>query len=170
MASVCLKAKATATAVTRPGTSGPDLTDIGARRGPAYLRTAIVDPEAEVPENFASYRKLIYRPDNFLCVRVVTNDGKQIAGVRVDEDTVTIQIPDGHDRLYSFRKDELRELNRDWGESPMPSYKTSYEKRAFGIGAAGFDRVSGVVAGGAMKTLLLPCALAGAVLTAFGVE
>lgn len=107
----------------RGGRLGPDLTDIGARRGPAYLRTALVDPQAEVPENFASYRKLIYTPDNFLWVRVVTHDGKQIAGVRVDEDTFTIQIRDARDRLYSFRKGELRELHKDWGKSPMPSYK-----------------------------------------------
>ncbi len=110
------------------GRMGPDLTDIGARRGPAYLRTALTDPEVEVPENFASYRKLIYTPDNFLWVRAVTNDGKQIAGVRVDEDTFTIQIRDTRDQLYSFRKDELRELNKDWGKSPMPSYKSVFSE------------------------------------------
>ena len=110
------------------GRLGPDLTDIGARRGPAYLRTAIIDPQAEVPENFASYRKLIYTPDNFLWVRVVTNDGKEIAGVRVDEDTFTIQIRDVGDHLYSFRKDELRELHKDWGKSPMPSYKNVFSE------------------------------------------
>jgi putative heme-binding domain-containing protein len=113
---------------TGSGRLGPDLTDIGARRGPAYLRTAILDPEAEVPENFASYRKLIFTPDNFLWLRVVTNDGKQIAGARVDEDTFTIQIRDTNDRLYSFRKDELRELHKDWGKSPMPSYKSVFSE------------------------------------------
>lgn len=110
------------------GRLGPDLTDIGARRGAAYLRTAIVDPEAEVPENFASYRKLIYMPDNFLWVRAVTNDGREIAGARVDEDTFTIQIRDARDHLYSFRKEELRELHKDWGKSPMPSYRNVFSE------------------------------------------
>ena len=110
------------------GRLGPDLTDIGARRGPAYLRAAIVDPEAEVPENFASYRKLIYTPDNFLWVRVVTNDGEQIAGVRVDEDTFTIQLRDTGDHLYSFRKSELKELHEDWGKSPMPSFQGKFSE------------------------------------------
>ena len=105
------------------GRFGPDLTDIGSRRGPAYLRESVLNPEAEVPDNFASYRKLIYMPDNFLLVRVVTKDGNQVSGVRVDEDTFTIQIRDDHDRLYSFRKDDLRELHEDWGKSPMPAYK-----------------------------------------------
>ena len=62
-------------------------------------------------------------PDNFLRVRVVTQDGKAISGVRVDEDTFTIQIRDDSDHLYSFRKNELRELHKDWGKSPMPSYR-----------------------------------------------
>ncbi len=110
------------------GRLGPDLTDIGARRGPAYLRAALIEPEAEVPENFASYRKLIYTPDNFLWVRAVTNDGKQITGVRVDEDTFTIQIRDVRDHIYSFRKDELKELHKDWGKSPMPSYKNVFSE------------------------------------------
>lgn len=105
------------------GRLGPDLTDIGSKRGPAYLRAALAEPEAEVPENFAFYRKLIYTPDNFLVVRVVTKEGTPITGVRVDEDTFTIQIRDYMDHVYSFRKDELRELHKDWGKSPMPSYK-----------------------------------------------
>ena len=107
----------------RGGRLGPDLTEIGTKRSPAYLRTSLLDPEADVPENFSSYRKVIYMPDNFLRVRVVTQDGKAISGVRVDEDTFTIQIRDDSDHLYSFRKNELRELHKDWGKSPMPSYR-----------------------------------------------
>jgi putative heme-binding domain-containing protein len=107
----------------RGGRTGPDLTDIGARRSPAHLRTSILDPEAEVPETFAVYRRIIYVPDNFLQVRLMTKDGRQITGVRVDEDTFTIQVRDYSDRILSFRKDELRELHKDWGKSPMPSYR-----------------------------------------------
>ncbi len=107
----------------RGGRMGPDLTDIGARRGPEFLRTALVDPEAEVPETFSVYRRVIYMPDNFLLVRVVTRDGARILGVRVNEDTFSIQVRDFADRIYSFRKEELRELDEDWGKSPMPSYR-----------------------------------------------
>lgn len=107
----------------RGGRIGPDLTNIGERRGPANLRQSLLEPEAETPENFAQYRKVIYMPDNYLRVRVVTSDGKQITGARVDEDTFTIQIRDDASRIYSFRKDGLKELHEDWGKSPMPSYR-----------------------------------------------
>jgi cytochrome c oxidase cbb3-type subunit 3 len=107
----------------RGGRLGPDLTQIGEKRSPSNLRTSILDPEAEVPENFASYRKVIYAPDNFLRIRAVTQDGKQISGVRVNEDTFTIQIRDAADKIYSFRKSELRDLQKDWGKSPMPSFR-----------------------------------------------
>ena len=107
----------------RGGHMGPDLSEIGTKRGPAYLRTSLLEPEAEVPENFSSYRKVIFIPDNYLRVRAVTKDGTTVTGLRVDEDTFTIQIRDDRDRLYSFNKDELRELHKDWGKSPMPSYR-----------------------------------------------
>jgi putative heme-binding domain-containing protein len=110
----------------RGGRVGPDLTDIGARRGPAYLRTSILEPEAEIPENFASYRKVIYVPDNYLRVHAVTQDGKEISGARVDEDTFSIQIRDDQDHVYSLRKAELKDLRKDWGKSPMPSYKGAF--------------------------------------------
>ncbi len=112
----------------RGGRIGPDLTNIGERRGPANLRQSVLDPEAETPENFAQYRKVIYMPDNYLRVRVVTSDGKQIAGARVDEDTFTIQIRDDASRIYSFRKDQLKELHKDWGKSPMPSYRGAFSE------------------------------------------
>jgi len=106
----------------RGGRVGPDLTGIGTMRGPEHLRESLLDPEAGIPDTFTSYRRVIFMPDNFLQVRVVTRDGSRITGVRVNEDTFTIQIRDYSDRIYSFRKDDLRELLKDWGKSPMPSY------------------------------------------------
>jgi cytochrome c oxidase cbb3-type subunit III len=116
----------------RGGRIGPDLTNIGERRGPANLRQSVLEPEAETPENFAQYRKVIYMPDNYLRVRVVTSDGKQIAGARVDEDTFTIQIRDDASLIYSLRKDELKELHEDWGKSPMPSYRGVFTESEVG--------------------------------------
>src|SRR5436309_6928424 len=60
---------------------GPELTEIGARRGAARLRSAVLDPESVVPESF-------------LQVRLVTKDGRRIMGVRLNEDTFTTQIRD----------------------------------------------------------------------------
>jgi putative heme-binding domain-containing protein len=102
---------------------GPDLTEIGTKRGPENLRQSLLDPEAEVADTFAVYRRVIFIPDNFLQIRVTMRDGHRITGVRVNEDAFTIQIRDGSDRIYSFRKEELFELHKDWGRSPMPSYR-----------------------------------------------
>jgi cytochrome c oxidase cbb3-type subunit 3 len=110
----------------RGGRFGPDLTTIGEKRSPSNLRTSILDPEAEVPENFASYRKVIYAPDNFLQIRATTADGKTITGVRVNEDTFTIQLRDASGKIYSFRKSDLRDLQKDWGKSPMPSFRSVF--------------------------------------------
>jgi cytochrome c oxidase cbb3-type subunit III len=104
---------------------GPDLTEIGVRRGPAHLRTSLLDPEAEIPDNFSVYRRVILMPDNFLQVRVVTRDGKRLTGVRLNEDLLSIQLRDYSGGLHSFLKSELRELHKDWGKSPMPSYRNT---------------------------------------------
>jgi cytochrome c oxidase cbb3-type subunit 3 len=108
---------------SRGGRLGPDLTGIGTRRGPEHLRETLLNPEGEIPDTFAAYRRVIFMPDNFLQVRVVTQDGRRLTGARVNEDAFTIQIRDYSGRLYSFRKQELRELHKDWGKSPMPSYR-----------------------------------------------
>jgi cytochrome c oxidase cbb3-type subunit 3 len=104
------------------GALGPDLTEIGLLRGAAYLRRALVAPAAEVPKGFSSYRHDISISLNFLQVRVVTRDGQSLTGVRLNEDSFSIQMRDATNRIHSFQKSELRELHKDWGETPMPAY------------------------------------------------
>ncbi len=105
------------------GTLGPELTDIGLRRSPRYLRESLTDPEAAIPDSFTSYKKVTLLPDNFLQVRIVTADGRHLTGARVNEDAFSIQIRDAAGRIESFLKEELHELHKDWGKSPMPSYR-----------------------------------------------
>ena len=93
------------------GASGPELTEIGARRSATYLREALIDPSASAPEGF-------------LVVSVITRAGRSIRGVRVNEDSFTVQLRDDEDRFHSFRKNELRSLKKEFGVSTMPSYKT----------------------------------------------
>jgi putative heme-binding domain-containing protein len=109
----------------RGGTLGPELTDIGLRRSPSYLRESLTDPEAAIADSFTSYKKVTLLPDNFLQVRVVTRDGRHLTGARVNEDAFSIQIRDGAGNIDSFDKQELQELHRDWGKSPMPSYRSA---------------------------------------------
>jgi len=93
------------------GVSGPELTEIGSRRSAAYLREALIDPAASLP-------------DKFLTVSVTTRDGRNLRGVRVNEDSFTIQLRDDKLQFHSFRKAELKELKKEFGVSTMPSYKT----------------------------------------------
>ena len=93
----------------RGGAIGPDLSDIGARRSVAYLREALLEPEAAVP-------------NGFLQVQLVTRDGRRITGVRLNEDAFSIQIRDLAGDFRSLFKSELAELNKQPGKSPMPSY------------------------------------------------
>jgi len=94
----------------RGGPTGPDLTDVGGRSSPAFLRQSLVDPQADVPSGFMQ-------------VRVVTREGRNLTGVRVNEDTFSIQFRDTAGALYSFFKDELTEFARDTGKTSMPSYR-----------------------------------------------
>jgi cytochrome c oxidase cbb3-type subunit III len=112
----------------RGGALGPDLTEIGLRRGARYLRVALTDPEADVPKSFSVFRADASIPENFLQVRVVTKDGRRLGGARVNEDTFSIQFRDSAGRVHSFFKSELAELHKDWGKSSMPSYRDLFSK------------------------------------------
>lgn len=112
----------------RGGAFGPDLTGIGLRRSPVYLRRALVDPGAEVPQSYNPFRSDISMPENFLYVRLVLRGGGEIDGVRVNEDTFSIQIRDATGRIHSFFKTDLAELHKDFGKSPMPSYSAALTK------------------------------------------
>ncbi|HKQ73835.1 MAG TPA: c-type cytochrome [Blastocatellia bacterium] len=110
------------------GALGPDLTEIGLRRGARYLREALTDPEADVPRSFSLFRGDTGIPENFLQVRVVTKEGRRLNGVRVNEDTFSIQLRDAAGRIHSFFKSDLAELHKDWGKSSMPSYRAVFSK------------------------------------------
>ena len=108
------------------GAVGPDLTEVGRRRSPIYLRRALVDPNADVPQSFNPFRSDISLPENFLYVRVVTRDGTETSGIRLNEDTFSIQIRELTGRIQSFFKSDLAELHKDFGKSPMPSYAMTF--------------------------------------------
>jgi cytochrome c oxidase cbb3-type subunit 3 len=100
----------------RGGPIGPDLTDVGARSSPAFIRRSIVDPQAEVPNGFKQ-------------VRAVTREGRRVTGVVVNEDTFSIQFRDAGGALHSYFKDELAELATD-RRTTMPSFRERLEPTA----------------------------------------
>lgn len=93
------------------GSTGPLLTEIGTARGAKHLREAIVDPGANVEENW-------------LVVVATKRDGQTVRGVRVNEDSFTIQLRDARNHFHSFRKADLKELKKETDVSTMPSYKS----------------------------------------------
>ncbi|MDX2043700.1 MAG: c-type cytochrome [Acidobacteriota bacterium] len=102
---------------------GPDLSDIGLRRGAKHLLTSLIDPTADVPKSYLQFRPGTAVTDNFLQVRIVTRTGQRINGVRVNEDSFTIHVREMSGQIHSFFKSELRQLHKDWGKSSMPSYR-----------------------------------------------
>jgi len=89
--------------------AGPALSDIGAQRRGVDLMRSLVDPAAEV------------RPEN-RTVRVVTKDGRTMAGRFLNQDTFSIQLIDATDKMLSIDKSTVRESSI-LTTSPMPSFK-----------------------------------------------
>ncbi len=89
---------------------GPELTGIGERRSASFLQQAIGKPSAALPENF-------------MLVRATKASGERIEGIRVNEDTFTIQIKDARGGYHSLRKAEIAELRKLRGETPMPAFE-----------------------------------------------
>jgi len=87
---------------------GPELTSVGSRRSAAFLRQTVLRPESSLA-------------DSFQYVSAVPASGAAVRGIRVNEDSFTIQLRDAGGRYYSFRKGELKDLVRLTGQTPMPS-------------------------------------------------
>jgi putative heme-binding domain-containing protein len=100
------------------GSLGPDLTEVGGRRGATYLRQALHEPGTNETLDAAGFRA-------YLVVLVATQDGRIVRGLRVNEDTFTLQIRDADNRIHSFAKRELAEMKRELGGSLMPSYQAA---------------------------------------------
>jgi cytochrome c oxidase cbb3-type subunit 3 len=102
------------------GTLGPDLSDIGFLRGAAYLHEAVVAPDSSLPKGTLSVLSRGYA--EYLPVRIVTRQGHEIRGIRVNEDAFTIQVRDAAGTFYSLRKSDLGLLDKQAGQSLMPSF------------------------------------------------
>lgn len=96
---------------TAGGDLGPVLSGIGIRRSPSYLRLKLTDPNADAA--------------GFYQVRLITNDGKSISGIRMNEDLFSIQLRDENNRIHSFWKEELKKLQVEQ-RTLMPSYSSRF--------------------------------------------
>jgi putative heme-binding domain-containing protein len=97
------------------GSLGPELTEVGARRGVQFLRDALLRPGNDRPVNRDGYA-------THLPVLVVKKDGRVLTGIRVNEDTFTIQLRDADNRFYSLKKSDLEEQQK-LDVSLMPAFE-----------------------------------------------
>jgi putative heme-binding domain-containing protein len=95
------------------GVLGPDLTGVGSRRGAAHLRQVLLQPASSKIEDAAGFL-------TYLTVRAATHDGRDVRGLRVNEDSFSILLRDENNRLHSFEKSDLAELKREPDVSLMP--------------------------------------------------
>jgi putative heme-binding domain-containing protein len=115
---------------TDGGRLGPALSDIGTRRGPGHLRAKIADGQSDIPVNFRT-------------VTAAGKDGKKLSGVRLNEDSYSIQFRDASDKLYSYWKKDLTSLKVE-RISPMPSYRGKLSDAEIGDVAAYLAGLRGV--------------------------
>ena len=87
---------------------GPDLSRIGAGRSSEYIRESLLNPSADIPSEYEG-------------VTVVARDGRRITGVRVNEDTFSVQLRDPAQNFRMFQKDAVGEVISE-KRSLMPAY------------------------------------------------
>lgn len=99
---------------------GPELTYVGDQRGLDYLLQSLSDPAATQSQS-QGYQ-------NFLTVRA-TSAQKEVEGVRVNEDTFSVQVRDLSGAIHSFRKDELTQFEKVFAHSLMPEYSAAFSDK-----------------------------------------
>jgi cytochrome c oxidase cbb3-type subunit III len=98
------------------GAVGPDLTGIGSRRSLGSLQRSILNPDDVVS------------PD-YWTVHARTKSGRQISGIRMNEDTFSIQLRDKNG-LGTLLKEDILE-HRLVKKSPMPAFQGKPGERDF---------------------------------------
>jgi putative heme-binding domain-containing protein len=102
----------------RGGRVGPELSMVGSARSRAYLIESIREPARYLTEHEGTGEAGARRYDT---VTAVTNDGRTIVGVAMNEDTFTVQIMDTADRIHSLVKRTLKSVRHE-DRSVMPAY------------------------------------------------
>jgi putative heme-binding domain-containing protein len=100
---------------------GPELSKIGQRRAPSWIREAILNPGSLKSKGVQGILQNGF--SEYLPVSVVEKSGSEVRGIRVNEDSFTIQLRDAQGRLYSFRKSDVTNIDKQQGRSLMPSYR-----------------------------------------------
>ncbi len=94
---------------------GPDLTRVGSGRSLQYLRDSIVKPSADIMPEYEG-------------VVVTTREGVRVSGVRINEDTFSVQLRDLGQRFRLFDKGEVQRVE-DLKRSLMPPFQPAAKEQ-----------------------------------------
>jgi hypothetical protein len=86
------------------GRMGPDLSDIGAKRSPANLRTSILDANASIVPGWA-------------VARVTLAGGGAASGVKINEDQFSVMIREGNGKIHHIAKADASRIDVDSSNS-----------------------------------------------------
>src|SRR5579872_7030336 len=104
------------------GRLGPELTGVGASRTREAIIDSVRNPSRRLAWGLTEATKEF--PQEYESVTAVTDDGKQIKGVTLNEDNFTVQIMDSDERIHLLEKDKLRSFQKS-RQSVMPPYGVS---------------------------------------------
>jgi len=105
---------------TQGGGIGPQLTAIGRSRAPKYFHDFLLDPGKNPPADMSLPERS--GDTGYLLIHVVTKDGKDMTGIRVNEDSFTLVLKDVSGHFHTFDKSKLKKIEEMPGKSVMPSY------------------------------------------------
>jgi cytochrome c oxidase cbb3-type subunit 3 len=103
------------------GSFGPELSEIGVQRGAGYLKQSVIGPAETLPKGLSLVPGRGF--SEYLPVQIVTASGQVVRGVRINEDPFTIQVRDPSNQFHSFRKSELKSVDKEFGKSLMPGFR-----------------------------------------------
>ena len=103
------------------GRLGPDLTPVGESRTHDAIVDSVRNPSRRLAWGLTEPTKEFAQ--EYETVTVVTEDGKQIKGVALNEDNFSVQMMDQDEKIYLLEKDKLRSFEKS-RESIMPKYNT----------------------------------------------
>jgi cytochrome c oxidase cbb3-type subunit III len=112
---------ATCHAIGDGGDFGPDLSHIGVERSVVSLEKSLTDPGNNLPLDMGLQERATYTA--YLVYRVTLNDGHSFEGMRVNEDSFSIQLRDARGNLHSVEIFDVRSIEPQRGKSFMPSYE-----------------------------------------------
>jgi len=104
------------------GRLGPDLSSTDSPMTQNYLAHAIRDPGSSLPVDKGAFAGIgADRLKKYAKVTLIYPDGRRITGVRLNEDSFSVQLMDQEERIHLVLKQDVKQVVHEHG-SMMPAY------------------------------------------------